>query len=254
MKISKYIFLHIGLWALLACSVPSNGDKVEHINKDDLFFPIDEIQYNNLEGNGPSYSIVGWSENGKICYLKNSNFGGFGGCLYELKVMDLVTDKELNSIVLAELSPTKNEEEGGNCDIENSWDNQIFRISNLLKNYNIEPEIHNTFMEENKINLLENKYEFKLSQTQKSTFDNYNCSGKNILSYSLKVIHHGKAVTVSKNSNLNADGIKILGYYNSPLEDRILIVLEYTNWGCDEFDHESNIIMVGCELNPKWWK
>ena len=79
-------------------------------------------------------------------------------------------------------------------------------------------------------------------------------TGKNILSYSLKVILHGKAVTVSKNSNLNADGIKILGYYNSPLEDRILIVLEYTNWGCSEFDHESNIIMVGCELNPKWWE
>ena len=192
MKISKYIFLHIGLWALLACSVPSNGDKVEHINKDDLFFPIDEIQYNNLEGNGPSYSIVGWSENGKICYLKNSNFGGFGGCLYELKVMDLVTDKELNSIVLAELSPTKNEEEGGNCDIENSWDNQIFRISNLLKNYKIEPEIHNTFMEENKINLLENKYEFKLSQTQKSTFDN---SDVGIIKYVLDIIYYFSYIT-----------------------------------------------------------
>lgn len=254
MKLFKY-FLHIfGLFALFACSAPSTEKKAEKNNNDNLFFPVDEIPYNNLEGNGPSYSIVGWSEDGKISYLKNSNFGGFGGCLYELKIMDLVTDKELNSIVLAELSPTKDEENGGNCEIEKNWGSQSFRISSLLKNYKIEPENSNSIIEEKEIMLFENKYNFKLSQTQKSTFDNFDCSGKNILSYSLKVILHGKAVTVSENSNLNADGIKILGYYNSPLEDRILIVLEYTNWGCSEFDHESNIIMVGCELNPKWWQ
>jgi len=31
----------------------------------------------------------------------------------------------------------------------------------------------------------------------------------------------------------------------------LLIILQYTNMGCEEYDHFPDIIMVGYELNPK---
>lgn len=201
----------------------------------------------------PTYKIIGWSRKGNIAYLKNTTLAGYGGCKYELVILNLATDKVLNKTLLGEDSPGEHEVSENACDINYLWRKKQKSINDLLGYYEISNVFFGGIREQTRTQSSTGLYTFKLSSTIVSKYDNYECEGKNQLKYALKVYHNGKAVTVSKNYSLNAGSIEILGYYKSPVEDRILIILQYSNMGCMEFDHYADIIMVGCELNPKWW-
>ena len=201
----------------------------------------------------PTYKIIGWSRKGNIAYLKNTGFGGYGGCMYEIFILNLGSDKVLNKILLGGDSPGDEQTSENSCDIDYLWRKKQKSINDLLGYYEISNGFFGDLIEQNRVESSTGHYSFKLSTTILSTYDNYECEGENKLKYDLKVYHNSKAVTVSKNYSLNAGSIEILGYYKSPVEDRILIILQYSNMGCMEFDHYADIIMVGCELNPKWW-
>jgi|TARA_B110000285_G_scaffold45939_1_gene51498 hypothetical protein len=201
----------------------------------------------------PTYKIIGWSKEGNIAYLKNTEFGGYGGCKYELVILNLATDKVLNKSFLGGDSPREHQASENACDIDYLWRKKQKSINDLLGYYEITNDFFGGIKEQNRIESSTGLYSFKLSSTVLSTYDNYECEGVNQLKYDLKVYHNSKAVTVSKNYSLNAGSIEILGYFKSPVEDRILIILQYSNMGCMEYDHFADIIMVGCELNPKWW-
>lgn len=204
------------------------------------------------ECEGPSYTPIGWSKKGNLAFLKNSSYAGYGGCKYEIIVQNLGTDKILNAILIEEDSPNHPNDNG--CDIYLSWRKKQKSVDDMLGYYEITNGYFGDIIEQNSVQSSTGTYSFKLSSTILSTYDNADCEGENKLKYYLKVYLNGKSVTVSKNYSLEADDIEILGYYRSPVEERILIILQYSSMGCDEYDHYKDIIMVGCELNPKWWE
>jgi len=66
--------------------------------------PNSQIEYEFYE-NGSNYYPIGWSRDGKIAFRKFTSFDGVGGCLDEIIIQSMITDKTLKTIKLDEFNP-----------------------------------------------------------------------------------------------------------------------------------------------------
>ena len=75
---------------------------------------------------------------------------------------------------------------------------------------------------------------------------------KNSTKYKLKVYFDGDSKTIS-NDRITAHNVDYLGYYKSPFENRVIIVLQYQDSSYGEYSHNGGIITIGCDLDVKSW-
>ena len=203
---------------------------------------IDEYDPNWSPGNNlPIFGPIGWSKDGIFAYQMTYCAGPCLDCCGNyISVESAKTDKQIDVIDL-------NSEENGS--IESSWNQNQKEIDSLLLKYNIRNTGFGEFYRSNK---LEN-FEIILKQRSNNRCDdpvfgtsiNYQVLlGNNKVGY--------KRVTSGEIECLYT-GLNFEGYFISPFEDRILIVLSAATQGY-EGEKDYDLYFYGCSLNPSTFK
>lgn len=229
----------------------SDGDFFVHHERYSL--PLKEIEY-EFYWNGSNYYPIGWSRDGNIAFREFREFDGVGGCQDNLIVQSMVTDKIIKDIQLDFwMDDGSVGDWEDHCDWEEIWAKERRTILKYLNRYEIQDNSFG-FMKKSKYITSNNReYTIKLSQDVLETYDWSNYEGENRTSYKLKVYLDGRPKTISKGT-IHVHNIDYVGYYKSPFEERIAIILQYQDDQADEYSNNGGIIIVGCHLDPKYWR
>jgi len=215
-----------------------------------------EIDY-DYYWNGLDYNVIGWSNDGLFAYVESEHGDGLWWCSIEIVILDLKTDKLVDSIFIGGGSEEDPGFTGDECDLEYIWKNEYRSINSFLKKYNIKDGTIRKIILDDKINTVDYEREksFKIKLTtdliQKWSW-NGNCDEPEKNQLNLKVIHNNKSKVVSR--EVVNGSVIVKGYFLSPFEDRVCIVLKYKKDGCGEYSHTSGLYFYGCSLNPKTFK
>ena len=244
-----------------------NSSKSIPINSDVQYFSTTKTKNNNYNyyssidydyyWNGLDYNVIGWSNDGLFAYVESEHGDGLWWCSIEIVILDLKTDKLVDSIFIGGGSEEDPGFTGDECDLEYIWKNEYRSINSFLKKYNIKDGTIRKIILDDKINTFgsEREKSFKINLTT-NLIQKWNWNGdcdepeKNQLN--LKVIHNNKSKVVSR--EVVNGSVSVKGYFLSPFEDRVCIVLYYQKDGCGEYSHTSGLYFYGCSLNPKTFK
>ena len=231
----------------------------DHTSNEDFFVshdrysvPSRQIEY-EFFWNGSNYYPIGWSRDGNIAFREFREFDGIGGCLDQIHIQSMVTDKVIKTIDIDEFDPEISEDWDNHCNLDQTWQRERRSILKYLNRYEIQDNSFGFMNKSKQIMSNNRKYTIKLSQDLLETYDGYNYEGQNRTSYKLKVYLDGRSKTISKGI-IHAHNIDYLGYYKSPFEERLVIVLQFQDVQGDEYSHNGGIITVGCHLDPKYWR
>jgi len=212
--------------------------------------PNNQIEY-EFYWNGSNYYPIGWSRDGKIAFRKYTSFDGIGGCLDEIIVQSMITDKTLKTIKLDEFSPEYSDDWDNHCDLDKTWRNERRTVLKYLNRYEIEDNSFGIINTSDRIRTDDREFRIKLSQSLLEEYSD-ETGRENKTKYKLKVYFDGDSKTIS-NEMISAHNVDYLGFYTSPFEDRVVIVLQYQDISYGEYSHNGGIITVGCHLHPKYW-
>jgi len=254
--------------------------KQQYFIRSNFDFEDNEMQILKLDTNPyTAIEMIGWSNNGLFAYRTKHmhDSGMWGGWIYSLIIINTVTDEiiERESFIAGDTSNyeyyqdvAKNldatlllEEISG--DLTNEY---IAKWNSILTNYKISGEVGNTIAGDFVNNLLKfpindyncwfddpeytfEKYKFKSGdEVVEIKKDVYNwmliIGNKNIQ----KIISEGKDELYADMLNIN--GRKILGYYKSPYENRIVVVTIYYDWiAFSGGYHTVKLDLFGCNMN-----
>ena len=215
-----------------------------------------EIDY-DYYWNGLDYNVIGWSNDGLFAYVESEHTDGLWSCSIEIVILDLKTDKLVDSILIGAGSEEDPGFTGDECDLEYIWKNEYRSINSFLKKYNIKDGTIRKIILDDKINTFDSERErsFKINLTtnliQKWSW-NGDCDEPEKNQLNLKVTHNNKSKVVSR--EVVNGSVSVKGYFLSPFEDRVCIVLYYQKDVCGEYSHTSGLYFYGCSLNPKTFK
>ena len=212
--------------------------------------PKNMIEY-EFYWNGSSYYPIGWSRNGKIAFRQFTSFDGIGGCLDQIIIQSMITDKILKTIKLDEFNPDVSEDWDNHCDLDQTWNKQRRTILKYLNRYEIEDNSFGLINDSDKIRTNDGEFRIKLSQSLLEEFSD-ETGAENRTKYKLKVYFDGNSKTISSEV-ISAHNVDYLGYYKSPFENRILIVLQYQDVSYGEYSHNGGVITIGCDLDSSSW-
>lgn len=213
--------------------------------------PNNQIDY-EFYWNGSNYYPIGWSRDGNIAFREFREFDGAGGCQDNLIVQSMVTDKIIKDIQLDFFMDGSVGDWDDHCDFEKIWRKERRTILKYLNRYEIQDNSFGFMNKSKEITSNNREYKIKLSQDLLETYDGYNYEGENRTSYKLKVYVNGRSKTISK-ATIRAHNIDYIGYYKSPFEERIAIVLQYQDDQSGEYANNGGIIIIGCDLHPRSW-
>ena len=230
-------------------NIQYSHEKERFKHYDSYSVPNKQIEY-EFYWNGSNYYPIGWSRDGNIAFRQFKSFDGIGGCLDEIIIQSMITDKTIKSIKLDEASgEDDNIDWNQHCNLEQTWRRERRTIVKYLNRYEIEDNSIGQIIKSKEIITNKGEYRIKLSQYTEREYEN---SGYNQTKYTLKVYLNGRSKTISKKV-ISAHNIDYLGYYKSPFEDRVVIVLQFQDAQEEEYSHNGGIITVGCDLNRKYW-
>ena len=212
--------------------------------------PENHVEYEYF-WNGSDYYPIGWSRDGKIAFRKFTVFDGIGGCLDEIVIQSMITDKILKNITLDEFNPEESEDGDNHCDLERTWNRERSTVLKYLNNYEIEDNSFGIINASDRIRTNDGEFRIKLSQSLIEEFS-YETGRGNRTRYTLKVDFKGYSKTISSEL-ISAHNVDYLGYYKSPFENRIVIVLQFQDASAEEYSHNGGIITIGCDLHPRSW-
>jgi hypothetical protein len=212
--------------------------------------PENHVEYEYF-WNGSDYYPIGWSRDGKIAFRKFTVFDGIGGCLDEIVIQSMITDKILKNITLDEFNPEESEDGDNHCDLERTWNRERSTVLKYLNNYEIEDNSFGIINASDRIRTNDGEFRIKLSQSLIEEFS-YETGRGNRTRYTLKVDFKGYSQTISSEL-ISAHNVDYLGYYKSPFENRIVIVLQFQDASEGEYSHNGGIITIGCDLHPRSW-
>jgi len=207
--------------------------------------------------------MIGWSNNGLFAYRTKHlhDSGMWGGWIYSLIVINTVTDEiiERESFIVGDTANDEYLQDVANNlnaallpeEIHNGISKEyIAKWNTKLRNYKISGELGNPIAGDFVNNLL------------KFPINNYNCwfddfkVEKNAYKWLLiignesiqKIISEGKDELYADMHNIN--GRKILGYYKSPYENRIVVATIYYDWiAFSGGYHTVKLDLFGCNMN-----
>ncbi|MCL2245271.1 MAG: hypothetical protein FWC03_12535 [Treponema sp.] len=212
-----------------------------------------------------SIEMIGWSNNGLFAYRTRylHDSGMWGGWIYSLVIINSVTD-EIIERELFIAGDTENyeyyQDVAKNLDatllpeeIHNEISREhIAKWNAILRNYKISGDVGNPIAGDFVNNLLEfpiNKYycwfDDLESAADKDAYKWMLLIGNDIIQ---KTISEGKDNLYTNMHNIN--GRKILGYYKSPYENRIIVVTIYYDWiAFSGGYHTVELDLFGCNMN-----
>jgi len=249
--------------------IRSNTDLEGYVKREMEILKLDTNPYTAIE-------MIGWSNNGLFAYrTKHLNDSGmWGGWIYSLVIIDTVTDeiiererfivntaidqddaKNLNATLLPE---------GIYNEISKEY---IAKWNAILRNHKISGEVGNPIAGEFVNNLLKfpiNNYNCWFDDPE-YTFEKYKYkSGDEVVEFKKDVynwiliigneniqkkISEGKDELYSSDMP-NINGRRILGYYKSPYENRIIVVTIYYDWVAFSGGyHTVKLDLFGCNMN-----
>ena len=246
----KGLFLLMCLLILFSCGGDKRNIEEDKFEQHENYsVPIKQIGY-EFYWNGSDYYPIGWSRDGIIAFRKFTSFDGIGGCLDEVIIQSMITDKIIKVIKLDEArGDDDNVDWDQHCNLEQTWNRENSAILKYLNRYKVEDNSFGELMKSKEIITNFGDFKIKLSQYTKRIYEN---DDYNQIEYTLKVFLHGKSKKISQEIIL-AHNIDYLGYYKSPFEDRVMIVLQFQDSQEGEYSHNGGIITVGCSLIPKDW-
>ncbi|MGY8950481.1 MAG: hypothetical protein ACKVJW_01755, partial [Flavobacteriales bacterium] len=212
--------------------------------------PNNQIGY-EFYMNGSNYYPIGWSRDGKIAFRQFTSFDGIGGCLDEIIIQSTISDKILKTIKLDEFNPEESEDWDNHCDLDQTWNRERRTILKYLNRYEIEDNSFGLINTSTSIRTSDGEFKIKLSQSLLEEFSD-ETGRENSTKYKLKVYFDGDSKTIS-NDRITAHNVDYLGYYKSPFENRVIIVLQYQDSSYGEYSHNGGIITIGCDLDVKSW-
>jgi hypothetical protein len=195
-------------------------------------------------------NIIGWSHNGYVAF---QTLGGSGYVPWDLYVerIKVVIFNAVEDKVLEELEIINDE----NTITEEYKRNALNRFNALLQKYNINGRME-TF-ENGLTGIMASQFPFRIGNRSydcwlKATIENYGDYGDAAINWELTVNNgtRNKTVAIGKNAARGyGPGVsQILGYYKSPYEDRIIIVVRHFKRAF-EGDIEKSIEYYGCHLD-----
>jgi len=248
--------------------IRSNIDLEGYVKREMEILKLDTNPYTAIE-------MIGWSNNGLFAYRTRHlhDSGMWGGWIYSLIIINTVTDeiiererfivntaidqddaKNLNATLLPE---------DMSSDLTKEY---IAKWNTILRNHKISGEAGNPIAGDFVNNLLKfpinnyncwfddpeytfEKYKFKSGDEVEFKMDVYNwmliIGNENIQ----KKISEGKDELYSSDMP-NINGRKILGYYKSPYENRIVVVTIYYDWiAFSGGYHTVKLDLFGCNMN-----
>jgi hypothetical protein len=225
--------------------------------------------------------VLGWSVDGHVALLEIHTDDMWGGCSYEIVIQNMKTDEIVENINLYSgglSEPDYNEEgqvvgEDYNCDSSYVMKTYYHTYKKLFLKYKIIENDFNKFnssgiIDFNKFNsssIIDNKYTiiFKSTDTHipkglEEGDDYKGCElywcGNRPVDYVLTVKdRNNKTKILTKGTDWCASHINYVGYFKSPYEDRLLMVI-YSKESDASQTYYSKYKFIGCSLNPSTFK
>ena len=209
-----------------------------------------------------NWSVLGWSEDGYVALLEIHQYDMIDGCYYSIIIQNMKTDKIVENYQLhsAGGEPGSDEYEyyeDYECDsayvIRKYYD---IKVKKLFERYNIIEYDNNKFYRSSIVN---NNYEI-IFQTKDTPvpdslgeLDTYNgCElywcGNRPVDYSLTIKDsRNKSKILTQGTDWCASDIDYVGYFKSPFEPRLLLVI-YSKESDLDFQYYSTYRFIGCSL------
>ncbi|MCL2208676.1 MAG: hypothetical protein FWC19_04965 [Treponema sp.] len=236
--------------------IRSNTD-IEGYGKTEMeILKLDTNPYTAIE-------MTGWSNNGLFAYRTKHlhDSGMWGGWIYSLIVINTITDEiiERESFIIGD---TENDEyfqdvakyldaillpEEISSDLTKEY---TAKWNTILRNYKITGEVNSSIADD----FINNLIEFPINDYN-CWFDDFETE-KDINKWTLiigneniqKIISEGEYELYRDMHNIK--GRKILGYYKSPYENRIVVVTIYYDWiSFSGGYHTVKLDLFGCNMN-----
>jgi len=209
-----------------------------------------------------NWSVLGWSMDGHVALFESHEYDMIGGCRYRIIIQNMKTDKVVDELILQDITSDGIELEEYQCDSVYLIRYYDIKIKSLYKKYNIIEYYNNKFHQDNMIN---NYYEiiFESKDTpvpdSLEEYDDYNgCElywcGNRPIDYSLTIKNSSKKSKIlTKGTDWCTSNIYYVGYFKSPFEPRILMVIYSKESDASEM-YYSTYRFIGCSLNPSTFK
>jgi len=254
--------------------------KQQYFIRSNTDFEGNEIEILKLDKNPyTAIEMIGWSNNGLFAYRTKHmhDSGMWGGWIYSLIVINTISDEiiERESFIAGDAANYEYFQDVANylnavllteeisSDLTKEY---IAKWNTILRNHKISGEAGNPIASDFVNNLLEfpiNDYNCWFDDPE-YTFEKYKFkSGNEVVEFKKdvykwmliigneniqKTISEGKDELYADMHNIN--GRKILGYYKSPYENRIVVATIYYDWiAFSGGYHTVKLDLFGCNLN-----
>lgn len=206
-----------------------NEDQIRDIKKE-----LDQNIYSPFE-------MIGWSKNGLFAYRYRYYIDAAPAVVYNIAILNSITDEiiENDSITVY----------GWNSDNESSYIEYKNKWNNMLEKYNIigriEDPISSNFKNDLQIFPINNIscwFDYTIIK-----YDEWDTN--DIIKWKMIIGNNTIQKTITEKSErpyVNIAGRKILGYFKSPYENRIVVV---TNYYFTYFGPGSNVNFYGCNMD-----
>lgn len=188
---------------------------------------------------------IGFSNNSLFAYQYRPCAGGCGCCTQDVMVVDLATDKVVDKLDILSI------DRDDKVDHDQNWHNRKSDIGQMLWKHRISqrnPSVNSSrYVVSGK-----HTYNVDVSTSVTPAQNEYNMGPD--LSYQVTVkMENGKSRVVS--SGVFPDGVAFiyLGYLKSPFEDQVALLF-LKSYNGFEAEHFNEVVVVGCKLDPKYYR
>jgi len=207
-----------------------------------------DVEIDEYGGHGtnlPIFAPIGWSNDGVFAYQRVKCDGGCGCCTNYISIASAKTDKEIGKINLL----------SGDWDPdESSWNENQKEIDRVLSKYNIQNTGFGEFYRSYRIDNFEIIFSKNIIVCAESDY-NGEYGEEYVNHYRLLIGNDniGYKKVTSGTQDCGSFGLSFEGYFISPFEDRILIVLSSYSLGY-EAEEDYDLHFYGCSLNLSTFK
>jgi hypothetical protein len=212
--------------------------------KDEIEMNIKKIREELDQNWYAPFEMIGWSRTGLFSYRYGSWIDAMPGWAYCIVILNTITDEIIEKDVIY-LHAGDDKDQDFIEDLKNRTKN---KWNEILKKHNITGTIENPISNNYDTNLL------------RFPVDNFSCWfdytiiksdewGEDIIEWKLKIGNNSIQKIIggkSERIQFNIDGRKILGYYRSPYENRIVIIVNYF---FTYFGPGGGLDLYGCNMN-----
>lgn len=214
----------------------------------DYTYPLNILPSRNESANLPEFYPIGFSPSGSFAFILRPCNGGCGCCTHNLVIQNLLNDK----------METIYEIRKSDFDIavhEKDWKTDFNNIRKKLMLSDISQSkfklnTESVFFDANG----DHRYQIIVNQFKKESQDP-NAYGSGMkLTYSVVVkMDDFKTKKISFGEVENGISLEYLGFLRSPYNDQLAVVFNKKSFGF-EAEVDNDIIIVGCNLNPIYFK